>query len=430
MGLDEPNELEGRVKRGVEVLRESSDAGGAGLSEELIRRTIEKARAAARDEGTVSLRRSWQMKMVRRFSVAAGIGMLLSGASLWLVWGGTRVAFADVVEKVKETQAVRCHVEMEIPGQKPVSEEMLMVDPGWAVTEPEMGSGSKMIINHQQHKMLMLMGGPGSGRTGSKMAISYDMAKLPASKQTPSLLEEFKDVEGKDSKPLGEKEIDGVKVRGFDIVKPHQEMEVWADVKTERPVLVTMKMSVPMFQAGALRYTFSDFDWKPEYDPGELSFAIPPGYVEQKIQADMSEPTEADVVAMLKLESEMNDGLFPSGLGMKELMPILAKLKPLVHKMTDKEKTAVMTELMGKIMPISRGWGYMMRPAKGSGWMYAGENVAAGEKGRIILWYKTAAGGLRAFDADFAVHDVKEAELPANGQAVKLEMFPTGGVPQ
>ncbi len=418
MANDERDELDGRVKRGVEALRETGVA--AGLTEELIRRTIEKARSNARDEGTLSLKRSWRMKIVRRFSMAAGFGVLVTGSALWLVWGrSAQVGFADVLTQVNQAQAVRCHMAAQVDNGKPLATSMdvLMVEPGWMVTDGRQGAVSvHMILNTTQGKMLMLMGNASS----HGQAIVMDMKNIPEARRPPNLLEQFKQTNGKDSKPLGEKEIAGVKARGFEVIKQGSDMQIWADEKTELPVLVTMK-SVASTMMGSVVTTFSDFDWNPTYDASELSFAIPAGYFEQKISVDVSDPTEADVVIMLKSLADLNDGVFPPGMAMKDLMPSFAKLKPTSHGTAPSDEAALQKEIMDKVMPMARGWGYMMRPAMGTDWMYAGNGAHSGEKGRVILWYKPAKGGLRAFDADFAVHDVKDAQLPAGGQPVNLD---------
>jgi hypothetical protein len=442
-----PPKLDGRLQHALHALRETTNTPGASAPpEDLIRRTIDQAQAAARDEGTSSLKRNWQMKMVRRFSVAAGVGLLLSGASLWLVWGGgggARVAFADVLEQVKQAQALRCHVVTSVPNAAPggheVSQEMLMVDPGWIVVEEAVHAGAgptaekelgtvRVVMNRTQGKMLMLTHilpqgvddqGKHSTVPGSKQAMLVDMTNLSPEKQMPSLLDQFKNTDAKDSKTLGEKEIDGVKTKGFELVKEKMTMDVWADEKTDHPVLAVIKMDFPTL--GSFQYTFTDFDWKPDYDPSELSFDPPAGYTLQKTHMNASEPTEADVGPMLKMLAEFNGGTFPPGIGMADLSRLLEKWSKANR---DARKAPMPTEMMQKMMVASRGWIYISHPIHGSDWQYAGDGITAGEKNHIILWYKPAGTPTtwRAFDADFTAHDVKESDLPPNGHPVQLDL--------
>ncbi len=389
------------------------------------------------------------MKMVRRFSMAAGFGVLVTGGALWLVWGrGAQVGFADVLTQIKQAQALRCHMAAEFQSSKfkPTSMDLLIVEPGWIVADGKQGGPSfHMVVNGAQGKMLMLMGSAASPGT----AIVMDMEKIPQDQRPPNILDEFKQTNSKDSKPLGEKEIAGVKTRGFEVVKQNADMQIWADEKTELPVWVTMKTTSPTMM-GSMVTTFSNFDWNPTYQASELSFAIPAGYVEQKIGVDASfpaganavatdqlpqaflvdasDPMEADVVVMLKSLADLNDGVFPPGMGLKDLIPTLAK-KAASRGAAATDQAAAQKEILDKVMPMARGWGYMMRSAIGTNWMYASNGAHAGEKGRVILWYKPAKGGLRAFDADFAVHDVKDAELPAGGKPVNLDFGSAMGGP-
>jgi hypothetical protein len=254
-----------------------------------------------------------------------------------------------------------------------------------------------------------------------KEAVLMDLTNMPPGKRTPNLLDQFKQVDGKDSKPLGEKEIDGVKVKGFNVTKGERELEVWADVKTERPVLAMVRSTNPAWKS--MTYTFSDFDWNPTYDASELTLDIPAGYSVEKTQVDASDVKEADVTAMLKAMTELNDGAFPAKLTLKDIVVTMEK----AHGNGSKDAAATAAK-MSQLMQIGRGMRYMSLPPNGSDWTYAGGGIPAGEKGLIVLWYKPAGGtGWRAFDADFSVHDVKEADLPAGGEPVKMDM--TGPMP-
>ena len=304
-----------------------------------------------------------------------------------------------------------------------------MVDPGWIVVEEtiqgkagptaekELGT-VRVVMNRTQGKMLMLTNihsqamddhGKHSTIPGSREAMLVDMSNMPPEKQMPSLLDQFKNVDGKESKTLGEKDIDGIKTKGFEVVKDGKTLDVWADETTDHPVLAVIKMNLPT--AGSFQFTYSDFDWKPDYDLSELTLDPPSGYTLQKTQMNASEPTEADVGPMLKMLAEFNGGIFPSGIGMADLSRLIEKWSKANR---DARKAPMPTEMMQKMMVVSRGWIYISRPAHGSDWQYAGDAVTAGEKNHIILWYKPAGTTTtwRAFDADFTAHDLQASDLP------------------
>src|SRR6185503_16385619 len=81
----------------------------------------------------------------------------------------------------------------------------------------------------------------------------------------------FKKAEGMPSRDLGERDIDGIKARGFEVAAGPMIMAVWADPKTELPILVEVTQA-------AIKSTFTHFNWNPTVDPADLKTEVPPGY--------------------------------------------------------------------------------------------------------------------------------------------------------
>ncbi len=413
------------VEKAAAALREV--AVPAGPSEELMNKTLSRLGAGERTMGSQE-KGWWTMRVVRRSAAAAGIVLVVTAGLVAMLMGRGQVAFADVVEQVKARQAVRCKMVVEIeqagaPGGKVVQEsDTLMVAPGWTiVTTPTM----KMIMSTEQGKMVTLM-------SGMKQAMVMEMKNMPATApRMVNLLDVFKNVDGKEGKPLGQREINGKSVRGFEVSNGGMLMKVWADATTELPVLVEMTPVSPIMPAGT--YTMKDFDWNPKYEASELSVEVPTGYQAVNASMDASKGGEQDAVGMLRTLAEINNGQFPASVGVEGFSKVTGermatRMVKETRGMTPEQKSEWQHKMMGEIMqlaaPIGRGWAFIGDVKQGTEWHYAGAGVSQGEKGHAVLWYKRSDGTWRVIDADLSVHDAKETDLP-QGEAVKL-MFPTG----
>ncbi|HUO09297.1 MAG TPA: hypothetical protein VM008_13400 [Phycisphaerae bacterium] len=407
------------VERGVRAIREKDGAIPA-LPESLVRRTIERAGAGEVSKGSGE---GWfSMKMVRRYSVAAGLTVLAGmGIAVGLLGRGT-VAFADVVQQVQSAKAVRCTLTVKPDGGKKSAFDVLMVEPGWVI---ERGAAMTMITSSADHKMMTLT-------PATKQAVVIDWKKDDATGQV-NLLETFKNVSGKESKKLGTREIDGHQTEGFEFSQHGMEMEVWADTKTQLPVKVETDFGAGGWGDGAgngimrIHASFSDFDWNPVYDASELTMKVPEGYTATNAAMNLKGPTEQDVVVMLKTFGEMNGGVMPKGVGAGALGEVMAKgmqkkmpanMSSLPAEERQKLQQQMTAEAMKMAEPIARGWAFMGDAKFGSEWRYAGGAVA-GKKGTAVLWYKPAGKETwRVIDADGTVREEKEA--PSGGEAVSL----------
>jgi hypothetical protein len=402
----------------------------AGPTETLVKLTANRMNAGSGGAGVIgagSQRKGWwTMKMVRRSAIAAGLVLAAGAAALLTPWsGGTRVALADVIEQVKQAQAVKCTVTGKVQIQnrevRADTMEMLMVDPGISITT---APGMKLMMDAKKGKMIVLS-------PEQKLATVIDITKSPAqAKQAvPNVLEYFKRMTPEGSKPLGEKEIENVKARGFRADKDGAKMEVWADEKTEKPVLVVMTIKSGGFLPAGT-FTFSDFDWNPTVDPDDVAMKIPADYRVSNTAMDLSNVGDADITKMLQSLAGYNDGVLPESIdqsgALKVVLPHFAKNKTVVQG--DREAMQKMQqEIMEALMPVSRAWSFMMDSTKGTDWAYAGAGVRTSEKGYPVLWYKPAGatGKWRVFDADGVIHDVGAA--PEGGTPLKMTI--PGGLP-
>jgi hypothetical protein len=294
--------------------------------------------------------------------------------------------------------------------------DVLWVEPGWTITTTR---GAKTIYNLDKARMLMLI-------QQGRQAILVDQKNAqPVSLQRLNLFEEFRKFDTAAGKPVGERVVAGRKTRGYAIERNGMRMEVWADLQTDRPVLVEVRINSPLVVG---TYVMTDFDWNPTFDPADLTFDVPAGFHAATAQVDASKASEADVANLLKVFADVNGGAYPANIHMTALTDLLSKLIGARGGITPGGQTPEQLarprqELFQTVAPsltqVSRGWQFMADRAQGTQWTYAGAGVKAGEKGRPVLWYRTPQGAWRAFDADLTAHDIREADLP-KGEPVEM----------
>jgi hypothetical protein len=409
-------EHQDRLEKALEALRESGPATGP--TDELLERTIARVGAGEMKMGSKE-KGWWKMKAVKRTALATG----LAAAAITLCWMifamNGRMAFADVVERVNAAKMLRCKTttEVEIAGRGKVTQtgEVIMSQTWMIMRMPNM----KMIVDGGKGQMISLT-------EATKQAIVMNLNKAPAAAQSVNILDSFRKFDIKASQPLGEMQIDGKAARGFAITQGNVHMKVWADLKTELPVRIETAGANSLMPDTVTVMT--DFDWNPTVTPEEIALEIPKDYAVINANIDSSKPSEADVTKMLTTWIALNDGKFPDNLSFTGMVQLTAsdmarRQVAETAGMTAEQKqqwTQKMTsELMQKMMPMTRGISFISDATSGTDWRYAGSGAKPGTKGVAILWYKPVnAASWRVFDADLTVHDAPDA--PAGGTLVSL----------
>lgn len=423
---------EDRVERAAEALRQSPVP--AGPSEALLAKTI--ARVGAGEIQVSQAKGWWNMRVVRRSAMAAGVVLVVTAGMVMLLLGrGAPVAFADVVAQARAAKAVRCVASTEVT-PPPVGTvgggaalapqtarcELLMVDPGWMVTTT---GGVTYISNELERRALVLT-------VAEKRAMLVDSGSPQArANRELNFLEQLRQMPANGGRPLGEKVINGIATKGFSVQGQGSSLEVWVDEKTERPIAATMLVRQGFMPE--MKVTFSDFDWEPAYDATLLSLTPPKDYV--VTQVDMAAPTtEEDVVNMLRQFSQFQNGMLPDHLTVVEMSKgVAGMLVGRLHTARGNaaENEALNQELGAITQKVGRGWAFMSDSEKGTKWHYAGKGIKLGEPGKPILWYQPRGSVYyRVFDADLSIRNVPldQAALP-EGEAIQPAALPGNPAP-
>jgi hypothetical protein len=266
----------------------------------------------------------------------------------------------------------------------------------------ESGQGMVQIFDHANGKILMLS-------INSKQAT---LATTGAGRQTTSdWIGAIKSIETKNAQSLGEKEIDGVKAKGFLVKKEGSQFTFWADADTGAPI--TIEVEVPM--AGKfMKVVMRDFVLDATLDDALFSLDPPQGFtvrnvdVSKQMEALSKVTGEEHVIAVLRGYAEANDNQFPPKL----------------------DDYAVYTKLSGRSiagLPVSTHAGalmpFLMQVGKGN-WGYHGDDAKLGDKDKLIFWYhdpKTQK--YRGVFGDLEARDLSKKEF--DDAMVTLKREPT-----
>ncbi|QDT54428.1 hypothetical protein Pan44_24610 [Caulifigura coniformis] len=216
-------------------------------------------------------------------------------------------------------------------------------------------------------------------------------------------LQSLKDTPEKD---LGQKELEGKTVRGFEATYGKTHFEMWVDVKTGSPVQIDYDSLVH-------HVTMTEFQFNQQLDESLFSFDPPEGYeVRQPATTPKVAGGEESLIAALRSFTEKSGGAFPASItDWGEWVTLLfndvfkgALKKGAVDDNTQGELNATMANL-GAVTPFL----FAMDKAD---YRYRGKGKTTADKDAVVFWYKKPNGVYRAIMGDLTVKDIAAAEVP------------------
>jgi hypothetical protein len=311
------------------------------------------------------------------------------------------VAFAEVIAQVQQAKSVRfkATTTVQLPNQGKQIIESTMTIAGNRMRQemPDMVT----VMDFEKGEMLSL-------QPKSKEGTRITMQNVPPNVKNMNLMEQFRTIKPEQARDLGDKEIDGRKLRGFVVNENSgQSLTVWADAKTQTPVVIESSFNMPSIPATSS--IMKDFDWNATIDVSDLSLDAPEGYSVQSLTLDASQPVEKDLIEGLRTLAKLNGGEFTASFDVPALGGAFARQ---ATTQKGKDMKALQAELMPKAMTISRGIAFIT-PASGEDFHYAGKGAKLGEKDRPVLWYQPKGSKTyRVIDAGLNAKDVAQSELP------------------
>ncbi len=362
-------------------------------------------------KGRIMNRRIFQLATAALVVLAVGVG-------IFVVMQGDKssIAFADVQQHVRAMETMICTLQMAMkdPAGKPMTMTMKLYakEPGIMRQEFIESSipntkGVINIINFEKAKSLGLI-------PKEKMAIITDFGTFPKElleEQQKSPLREFKKMIEGSNRSLGEKEIDGQKVKGFDVFEDGQRMEIWADAKTAEPVLV--KMDIPEMNA---KLTMKDFRFNEPLDDSLFSMDIPKDYKVKNLDLSLKNLTEKDLLAGLKMVADWNDGTFPEAMFSPAVFARrIQAIEKAMEKKQKEDKKPSDKEIAATGKKALRMFMFAVSQKQKGQFQYFGEGVKLGDSEKAIILYRPKdSKKTRIVFGDLHVKEVATDDVPAD----------------
>jgi len=379
--------------------------------------------------------------MRSRLPKLAAAAVIVVGVIVGLtIFDRDSVAWGELVERVEKIKTVAYQMRMKMKGMTGVPEgKTIEID-----MEAKQSYDQGFYIESVTHvddkdsttKTWVLVD------QGTIVSLIPDAKKYIKMKLTGELLEKMKKDNGDpremlkqtmeyDYTKLGRDTINGITVEGIEVTDPDMlagmfdeiVARLWCDVKTDLPVLMTMKGSASNGEM-VLDITIDDFNWDVEIAPAELVPDIPEDY-ELLAEAEVGGGGKdgEDLVETLKFFSETAGGRYPSSLtGMTVVNEFAQAFRAkFVGQEPGEER---MKEVMGKIVSLQTvGMTYGAMVKDGNDPAYYGDKVTAEFPHAVLVRWKMADNTYRVIFGDLSIKDVTPEKL-SELEALPLNIDP------
>jgi len=202
---------------------------------------------------------------------------------------------------------------------------------------------------------------------------------------------------------LGKNQIDGREVVGFLVRGQNEEITIWADPDTAKPVRIELLF-------GQLFGIIKNIEFDVPVDESLVSMEPPADYTLAGMEYKMNQFTEQDFIESLRIWAEfVLDGRFPETLSQEDYI----KTSPLLVEKLFQSK---LSKEEGPRIGMTFGRGMMFFQVTlvgGCDWHYAGNGVKLGDAEKAIFWYQPEdSETYRVIYGDLHVEDVAPENLP------------------
>ena len=256
----------------------------------------------------------------------------------------------------------------------------------------------------------------------AKRMMVVNLKGTPQNEKFMSQFERLRELlsKGRDGKEgqyerLGEKEIDGRRVVGFQYDSPSAKVTLWGDPATGYPVRIESVWSgIPRTEV-----TMSHFEVNVDLQESLFDMTPPAGYKVQSLDVDVAKPSEEGLIKAFRTSSEIGGGEFPESLDTMGMMKLVIKAGFKGKKPSSDENVQ---RLMKTSMTMGVGFQFALDLPDSADAHYAGKGVKQGTPSRPIFWYKPDGGSkYRVIFADLSVKDEEHApHVPGAQRIVKV----------
>ncbi|HEY2589343.1 MAG TPA: hypothetical protein VGI81_26595 [Tepidisphaeraceae bacterium] len=341
------------------------------------------------------------MRAILKLAAVAAVAFALI-AGLLFTRGGTGLAFAQVAAQIAAARTMTMEMTTAQPGQPPVTVKAMFREPGqWRFEHGDMvavadaAKGISVTLDRKQ-----------------KLALTLHLPSGPATASGPGAegdwLATLKRIARAGGKPIGEKDIDGVKARGFEVVDGAQRYVVWANPADGTPVRV--ELVDPGVGIGMPAVTMDHINLDVPLPDELFSTAVPAGFAAQEatLNVPSNPPTEQDLIDLLRAYAARNDGKFPKRIDLRLAPQIVAEMVPAEQRHGDKVASKAMLDAS---ILLGRAAAFVAKVKGDFG--YAGETTTMRDTAKPLFWYRPeGAAKDRVIYGDLHTGEADPADLP------------------
>jgi hypothetical protein len=348
-------------------------------------------------------KRRWHFPRSRLFRLcsvmAAAILIVLAGWFLLMGGVGTASAdFAGMLRRVREAKTVAYELIVRTPGRPEERAAVQMSTSGRSRTE--WSDGKISIFDGRQRRALALY--PSSKRAVSLVSSARDQIRDP--------LERLRQAGESEGKYIGRAQCDQRQVELYRISQPQVIVQLWVDPKGELPARIEIDM---LSETGKVVQTLilAHLQWNLPLDDSLFALDVPPGYV---LAEKGQNPSEADLVALLRMCAESSGGMFPGRLDAKTCGTLFqSHFRPdtALSDAAGESLTAVDLDEEAKehMRSCLRGLALVQQARDSGVWQYTGAGVKLGDAAsKVCSWSFPGEGTRRAVFGDLQIKDVPE----------------------
>jgi outer membrane lipoprotein-sorting protein len=352
----------------------------AGLKTESTRRFLETASSPTISERDAIMTR---VKRIALGAIAACVVGAIGVAFVFLETNKPGIVWADVQKHIEQAKCMKTKIVLTMPDGTTMHGRQMMAAGGLIRQEMSVKTGQKtmemvMIMNMDKGIILNLF-------KAQKLAQPMKFTDMPKAMRDKMVkdndhLAEIKRMVRNAEKELGEKTIDGVKTKGFQVKDDDVVLDIWVDAKTALPV----RMEGEMIGA-KMKFVMSDVEFVKTVDMNLFSVEPPKGYTIQPQSTVSLKPAGIkDIADMFKAWTQIRSGTFPEAINpvvfMEDAKAHAQKLKDAGD--TPEEFSALIKHLSQQMVSA------MMLAQSNETFHYQGKGVKLGDKNTAILRYK------------------------------------------
>jgi outer membrane lipoprotein-sorting protein len=340
---------------------------------------------------------NWKSK-----SAAAAV-LAASAIAICVVTGGSTgssLAFAQVAEKLRAARTLTFDSTLvsKADGSLISKNHNYYMVPGKTRTEMSDGKDESgyVVFDTTAAKALMVDSKRKTARVSEiKGGQGKDMAA--------GTIEDLQKLSAEEARPLGDKVVDGVAAKGFEVSRASDVTTVWADAATGAPVRIEILQN--NFPSGPVVQTWTNIKFDVPLEAALFSVEPPMGLQPQPFLPVDFNMTPADFTAkFLKIYANHMDGQLPPRL--QDAITLLSeKIKP-KDANTPASEEAMQAAFYGAGMAA-----VVIHGQQGKDWEYY-PGIKSGEKDKLVFWlHDKRKGGYLAVYGDLRVEPI--AKLPA-----------------